>query len=180
MILILGNPGAGKTTQTQMLADYLHCPWFSMGDLIRSDVTGQIRRDMLAGKIIDDDVTLKIVDNAIKKVDLSKEVVFEGNPRSIPQAEWWLAQAAAGRFKITAVLHMVADPKVAEDRMIKRGRLDDHDDNVIEKRFAEYKRSTMPTLEYLKQKGTKVYEIDANQSIEEVAQHIHKVLGLTK
>ena len=178
MILILGNPGAGKTTQTQLLANYLKCPWFSMGDLIRQDVTGQDRKEMLAGKIIEDKVTLDIVDKALKTVDTSKEIIFEGNPRSIPQAKWWLAQESAGRFKITAVLHMIANPKVAEDRMIKRGRLDDHDDNVIEKRFAEYKRSTMPTLEYLKDNGAKVYEINANHSIEEVARHIHKVLGL--
>jgi adenylate kinase len=180
MILILGNPGAGKTTQTQLLAEYLKCPWFSMGELIRNSVTGQIRKDMLAGKIINDDVTLVIVDRTLKTIDCSQECVFEGNPRSVPQAEWWVSQEAKGRFKITALLHMVADPGVAERRMLKRGRLDDHDDNVIEKRYEEYRRSVKPTLDYLKKHGVAVHEIDSNGSIEEVAAKIHQALGLKK
>jgi adenylate kinase len=178
MILILGNPGAGKTTQTQLLAEYLKCPWFSMGELIRKGVTGKERQAMRAGKIIDDNVTLDLVDKALKDIDLSQECVFDGNPRSIPQADWWLGQAAAGRFKITAVLHMVADPQIAQKRMINRGRLDDHDDDVIDKRYAEYRRSTMPTLDYLKQHGVPVYEIGSNGSIKDIAANIHNVLGI--
>jgi adenylate kinase family enzyme len=61
MILFLGTPGAGKTTQTKLLAEYLNCPWFSMGELIRQNATGQDRKDMLAGKIISDEATLGIV-----------------------------------------------------------------------------------------------------------------------
>ncbi|MBX4191113.1 nucleoside monophosphate kinase [Candidatus Saccharibacteria bacterium] len=179
MILILGNPGAGKTTQTQMLAKYLSCSWFSMGELIRKGATGQARRDMLAGKIISDDVTLNLVDKTLKDLDLkSKECVFEGNPRSVTQAEWWLDQAVAGRFKLTGVIHLVADPAIAEKRMLKRGRLDDHDDDVIEKRYAEYRRSITPTLNYLKEHDVPVYEINGNGTIEEIANQIHKVLGV--
>lgn len=179
MILILGNPGAGKTTQTQLLAQSLDCPWFSMGELIRQGVTGQDRRDMLAGKIISDDVTLNTVDKALNGLDLkNKECVFEGNPRSVVQAKWWLDQAAAGRFKITGVIHLVADPTVAQQRMLKRGRLDDHDDNVIEKRYTEYHRSITPTLDYLKAQGIAVHEVDGNAPIEQVAVTIRKVLGV--
>jgi adenylate kinase len=180
MILILGNPGAGKTTQTILLANYLHCPWFSMGELIRKNVTGQDRRDMLAGKIISDDVTIGIVDKTLSQVDCQKECVFEGNPRSVPQAIWWIKQQLAGRFKITGLIHMVADPKVAEQRMVKRGRLDDHDDDVVERRYAEYRRSITPTLDYLEQHGVSVHEIDANDTIDEIADKILKCLGLKK
>jgi adenylate kinase len=180
MILILGNPGAGKTTQTRLLAEYLGCPWFSMGELIRKNVTGHARRDMLAGKIISDDVTLDIVDKALKTIDTSKECVFEGNPRSIPQAKWWLEQAAAGRFRFTALIHMTADPAIAQQRMLQRGRLDDHDDDVIEKRYDEYRRSITPTLEYLKEHAVAVHEIDANGTIEEIAGLIRQALGIAK
>jgi adenylate kinase len=180
MILILGNPGAGKTTQTQLLAEYLKCPWFSMGELIRNSVTGQVRKDMLAGKIISDEVTIDIVDKTLKTVDCSKECVFEGNPRSVPQAKWWLKQQQAGRFDITGLLHMVSDPKVAQNRMTKRGRLDDHDDNVVEKRYEEYLRWVTPTFTYLEQHGVPVHEINANGTIEEVAGRIHQALGLDK
>jgi adenylate kinase family enzyme len=133
---------------------------------------------MLAGKIISDDVTLDIVDKTLKTVDCQQECVFECNPRSVAQAQWWLDQAAAGRFKITGLIHMVADPRVAEQRMIKRGRLDDHDDNVIDKRYAEYRRSISPTFDYLKQHGVPVHEINADGSIEDIAKKIHQALGL--
>src|SRR5436190_9883681 len=110
MILMLGTPGAGKTTQSHLLAIYLGCKWFSMGELMRNKSKGRARKDMLDGKIISDKVTLDLVDKALSDIDTAnKECIFEGNPRSIPQAEWWLEQEAKGRFKVTAVLHLVAD-----------------------------------------------------------------------
>lgn len=178
MILILGTPGAGKTTQTSRLAEYLKCPWFSMGELIRQKVTGPERAAMLAGKIISDEITLELVDQTLATVDTHQECVFEGNPRSITQAQWWLDQVKQGRFKITAVLHLVASAGVAEKRLVNRGRLDDHDDNVVETRFAEYHRSITPTLNYLKSHGLPVLEIDANGTIEEDAVRIHQALGI--
>ena len=178
MILILGTPGAGKTTQTQLLAERLNCPWFSMGQLIRDNVSGEERKAMLAGRIISDEVTLGIVDKALENVDTSREIVFEGNPRSIKQAQWWLDQQSAGRFKIAAIIHMVADWEIAEKRMDKRGRLDDHDDRVVETRFEEYKKSIKPTLKYLKDHGVTVHEIDANGTIQEDAALINKALNI--
>jgi adenylate kinase len=177
MILMLGTPGAGKTTQTKLLAEYLKCPWFSMGELIRNNVTGQDRKDMLAGKIISDEVTLGIVDKILSKVDTDNvECVFEGNPRSIKQAQWWIEQIRNKRFKIKAVIHLVIDPSIAEDRLQKRGRLDDYDSGVIEKRFAEYQRSVEPTLTYLEDHGIKVFEIQAAGTIDDVANRIHTAL----
>jgi adenylate kinase len=179
MILMLGTPGAGKTTQTRLLAGRLNCKWFSMGELIRNNAKGQDRREMLAGKIIDDEVTLKIVDQTLAAFGpASEECVFEGNPRSILQAQWWLSQVEKGRFEIKGLIHLVADPAVAEARLVRRGRLDDHDDNVVEKRFEEYHRSITPTLEYLREHGIKVHQIDANPSIEEVERAIDAALGV--
>jgi adenylate kinase len=179
VIIILGTPGAGKTTQARLLADYLGCKWFSMGDLIREKVTGQDRKDMLSGKIISDDVTLDIIDNTLAKIDTkTKEAIFEGNPRSIPQAKWWIKQEQAGRYKITAVIHLVASPEVAEKRLVNRGRLDDHDDNVVDTRFAEYHKSIAPTLDYLKRHGVTVHEVDANGTIEEEFHLIKTALGV--
>jgi adenylate kinase len=179
MIILLGTPGAGKTTQTKLLAEYLNCPWFSMGELIRQHATGEAKRDMLAGKIISDEVTLDIVDKALSGVDAaSSECVFEGNPRSINQAQWWINQQTKGRFKIKGVIHLVIDSSIAEERLQKRGRLDDYDSNVIERRFAEYKKSIDPTLTYLEDNAIRVNEIQAAGTIEEVAKRIHGALGI--
>lgn len=179
MIIILGTPGAGKTTQAKLLAEKLGCPWFSMGELIRREVSGQDRKDMLAGKIISDKVTLGIVDKTLAAIDTAnKEVVFEGNPRSIRQARWWLDQAAKGRFTVRAVIHLVASPEIAAKRLVNRGRLDDHDPGVVETRFDEYHRSISPTLKFLQEHGVSVQEVDADGSIQEEAELINKALGI--
>lgn len=179
MIIILGTPGAGKTTQARLLSEYLGCKWFSMGELIRANVTGQDRKDMLAGKIISDEVTLDIIDKTLSQIDTkNKEVIFEGNPRSIPQAEWWIKQQEAGRYKITGVIHLVASPQVAARRLVERGRLDDHDQNVVETRFAEYQKSITPTLDFLKQNGVPVHEVNADGTIEEEEALVHEALGI--
>src|SRR4051794_9254835 len=176
---MLGTPGAGKTTQSHLLAIYLGCKWFSMGELIRNKSKGQARKDMLAGKIISDEVTLDLVDKTLAELDtVNKECVFEGNPRSIPQAQWWLDQEAKGRFKLKGVLHLVADKAVAHERMLHRGRVDDISESVISERFAEYDRSIAPTINYLKEHGVTVHDIDANSSIEKVAAQIHKDLEI--
>jgi adenylate kinase len=179
VIIILGTPGAGKTTQARLLAEFLGCPWFSMGQLIRDNVKGQDRKDMLAGKIISDQVTLDIIDKAISQIDTkNKEVVFEGNPRSIPQAQWWVEQQQQGRYKIKAVIHLVASPPVAAKRLVERGRLDDHDENVVDTRFAEYHKSIAPTLNYLKEHSATIHEVDADGTIEEEFSLIKKALGI--
>jgi adenylate kinase len=179
MILMLGTPGAGKTTQTKMLSEYVGCPWFSMGELIRQKAAGQDRKDMLAGKIISDEATLRIVDETLTETDIKNgECIFEGNPRSITQARWWIEQQKKGRFKVKGVIHLVIDPAIAEERLQKRGRLDDYDSGVIEKRFAEYQRSINPTLAYLEDHGIKVFEIQAVGTVEEVSKRIHSALGV--
>ncbi|HEX5448090.1 MAG TPA: nucleoside monophosphate kinase [Candidatus Saccharimonadales bacterium] len=178
MISILGTPGAGKTTQTKLLAEYLNCPWFSMGELIRQYATGQARQDMLEGKIIDDTITLGILEKALSKIDTkNEECIVEGNPRTLRQAKWWEAKIQDGSFKITGFIHLVASEKVASQRMAKRGRLDDHE-NVVQERFSEYRANTKQSLEYLREKGYIVHEIDANGTIEDSEKKIHQALGV--
>jgi adenylate kinase len=178
MIIILGTPGAGKTTQARLLSERLNCPWFSTGQLIRDNVSGRDRQDMLAGKIIDDKVTLRIIDKVLKEQAPDGKCIFEGSPRTTDQAKWWLEQTKKGRFGVEAVIHLVADPAIAAKRLVNRGRLDDHNDNVVATRFAEYHRSITPTLDYLKSHGISVHNVDANGTIDEEAELIQEALGL--
>lgn len=176
MIIILGMPGAGKTTQTDLLAKRLDCPAFSMGELIRQAATGEARQLMLQGKIIDDATTISILARALSGLDLvNKECIVEGNPRSIVQADWWLEQINSGKMKLTAVIHLVADQKTVLKRLAQRGRLDDSQ-AVMQRRLSEYQRSVMPTIAYLKEKGQTIHQINGNASVEQVAESFAEVL----
>lgn len=178
MIVLLGMPGAGKTTQTELLAKYLDCPHFSMGGLIRQYATGKDREQMLAGKIIGDEITLEILAKALEPIDTAHdECIVEGNPRTIPQADWWLDKIRGGDFKLTGIIHLTIDPTTTKDRLMKRGRVDDTLE-VTKRRLDEYNRNVVPTIKYLKQKGLAVKTVDGSGTIEEVAERIHKALGL--
>ena len=179
MIILLGMPGAGKTTQTKLLAEYLNCPWFSMGELIRQHSTGKDREEMLRGKIIGDEITIQILWDAIKDLDTANdELIIEGNPRTKPQADWWLAKIHDGSFKFTGLIYLTIDAQTAQKRLFGRGREDDGNHEVIKKRFAEYQRTTAPTIQYLKDSGLKTHEINAAGSIEEIFAAIKKALSI--
>src|SRR3982751_5665832 len=105
MILLMGIAGSGKGTQGTMLADSRGYHLISMREVLRMYVTGEQRERMLAGELLNDDEIIKIVDQVLKSLPDDKEVVLDGFPRTIPQAEWLLEQVKAGRFKIRKAFH---------------------------------------------------------------------------
>ena len=108
MILLMGIAGSGKGTQGKMLADQHGFHLVSMGDVVRMYVTGEQRDRMLAGGLLDDQEIIKIVDKVLKSLPNDEQVLLDGFPRTIAQAEWLLEQTKAGRFQIKAVFHLVA------------------------------------------------------------------------
>jgi len=180
MINLLGVAGSGKSTQGRSLAEYLHCPWVSTGEILRTNLTGSLREEMLHGKIIDDTTTLGLLGAKLKAEGANKhECVVDGTPRTLAQAEWMVDQASQGQIMMTGVVHLTMDQAAAKERLLKRGRPDDTEAAVTE-RFAEYEESALPILAYLKQQGVSVYDVDADGTVEEVAERIRKALGVEK
>ncbi len=167
MILLMGIAGSGKGTQGKMLADSLGYHLISMGDVLRMYVTGQQRERMLAGDLLDDQEIIKIVDQVLGSIPDDEEVILDGFPRTIPQAEWLLEQVKTDRFKLKLAFHLVASRQAVKERLMKRGRIDDKE-SAIEARFDEYERSTMPILDWLSKHGVKVVNINAERPVTEV------------
>lgn len=176
MILLMGIAGSGKGTQGKMLADAKGFHLVSMGDVVRMYVTGQQRERMLAGELLDDQAIIRIVDQVLSSLPNGEQVLLDGFPRTIPQAEWLLEQTKSGHLQpLRVVFHLVASRQAVKDRLMKRGRIDDKD-AAIEARFDEYERSTTPLLKWLADHSIKVVNIDAERPVAEINADLVKQL----
>jgi adenylate kinase len=175
VILLMGIAGSGKGTQGKMLADKLGWHLISMGDVLRMYVTGKRREEMLAGKLLNDKDIIKFLERVLVTLRDDDEVILDGFPRTIPQAEWLLEQVKAGRFSMPVAFHLVAGRDAVKRRMRDRARIDDTNE-AIEKRIDEYERATKPLLEWLADHGVKVVDINAEQPVEAVNQELIRQL----
>lgn len=171
MILIMGIAGSGKGTQGKLLADKYGYHLLSTGDLVRKYATEKQRERMLSGDLLADDEIIAMVDECLRSLPDDKEVIFDGFPRTIPQAQWLLDQVKAGRIDLKKTFHLIASREAVKDRLKYRAR-DDDVDHAIEQRFEEYAKSTAPILNWLKDQNVDVVEIKAEQSVEKVHQDI--------
>lgn len=180
MILLMGIAGSGKGTQSKLLAAKDGFDVISTGELLRNFGSEDQHDRMLKGEILGDEEVTALLDQALSQIEDQNNVILDGYPRRISQAEWLLDQQKKGRFEITCVVHLLASKEAVRGRLQERARLDDHDDG-IEQRFNEYERDTVPILDYLIAAGVKVDEVDAQQAIETVhAEIVHLLRDSSK
>jgi adenylate kinase len=92
-LILLGAPGAGKGTQAAALTQKFGIPQISTGDMLRAAVKAgtplglQAKQFMDAGALVPDDVIIGLVKERIKQPDCARGFLFDGFPRTIPQAD---------------------------------------------------------------------------------------------
>lgn len=176
MIILLGIAGSGKTTQGKLIARWLGCEWLSVGQILRDNMKGQAAQKMGAGELLDNQHIISVLEPKIQLLLKDKmDFVLDGAPRQMGQAEWLAKKIQASEIKLTAIIHLEADPEIVMERLLKRGRADDTKAS-IEKRFEEFNRHIVPILNYFQQQGMKVHNIDGNLAVEEVAEEIKKII----
>jgi adenylate kinase len=117
-LILLGGPGAGKGTQANFIKDKYQIPQISTGDMLRaaikagSDLGKKAKGYMDSGGLVPDEVIIGLVKERIKEADCQKGFLFDGFPRTIPQA---YAMKAAG-----VALDAVVDINVPDAEIIKR------------------------------------------------------------
>ena len=117
-IILLGAPGAGKGTQAQFLSEKYAIPQISTGDMLRGAVKAktelgiQVEQVMASGGLVTDDIIIALVKERIQEKDCSKGFLFDGFPRTIPQAQ---ALLDAG-----VDINVVLEIDVADDEIVKR------------------------------------------------------------
>ncbi|MCH1544617.1 MAG: adenylate kinase [Bacteroidia bacterium] len=188
-LILFGPPGAGKGTQSEQLIDAYDLKHISTGDLLRAErkagtELGVKANEYIAkGELVPDEVVVGMVRNFMKEHSSSKGFIFDGFPRTTPQAEALDNLLAEFGAKIDVVLGL----EVNEDELVKRlllrgetsGRADDQSEETIRNRFKEYQTKTHPLMDYYTKKNSYVGvngmgEIDQIQT--SLIEEINKVL----
>ncbi|MFZ5512425.1 MAG: nucleoside monophosphate kinase, partial [Pseudomonadota bacterium] len=92
-LILLGPPGAGKGTQANFIKEKFGIPQISTGDMLRAAVKAgtplglAAKKVMDEGKLVSDDIIIELVKERLREPDCRKGYLFDGFPRTIPQAE---------------------------------------------------------------------------------------------
>ncbi|MBD5336464.1 MAG: adenylate kinase [Bacteroides sp.] len=152
-IVLFGGPGSGKGTQSARLIDEYGLYHISTGEVLRDHISrgthlGQVADSFISkGNLIPDELMIDILDAELEHAEAKNGVIFDGFPRTIPQAEALekLLQKRGG--KLDAVVGLEVPEEELISRLINRGkesgRADDNEE-VIKKRLNVYHRQTEP------------------------------------
>lgn len=185
-IVIFGAPGSGKGTQSERLIEKYGLTHISTGDVLRKEIKsgsklGKIAEEYISkGQLLPDDLIVDILADTLDSSEIVKGVIFDGFPRTIPQAEALKKMLAERNMDISVVLGLEVEEKELIDRLLKRGEISGRsDDNIdtINKRLEVYHSQTDPLREYYINEG-KYKPITGGGTIDEIFEKIKKVIAL--
>ncbi|HKO98546.1 MAG TPA: adenylate kinase [Pyrinomonadaceae bacterium] len=211
IIVLMGAPGAGKGTQARLLQERLHLPQISTGDIFRalkeerSALADEVRALMVAGKLVPDEVTIRVVRERTAKTDCRNGYILDGFPRTPAQAVM-LNELAVEQGKQIQAIEIQVPRATLEQRMIGRrncpvcGEIyniffkppkfdnvcDLHpdaqlnhraDDNAqtVKARLATYEEQTEPLLDYYR-RADLLNVVDGTRDTETIYTDIEKIV----
>ena len=211
IIVLMGAPGAGKGTQARLLQERLHLPQISTGDIFRalkeqqSELAEEVRAIMQAGKLVPDDLTIRVVRERTSRDDCRNGYILDGFPRTPAQAAM-LDQLALEQGKRIQAIDIEVSRELLEKRMTGRrscpvcGEIyniyfkppkydnvcDRHpeaqlnhraDDNpeTVSARLRTYEEQTKPLLDYYRAANL-LRVVDGVRSPEDIYQDIEKIV----
>lgn len=176
IILLTGPPGAGKGTQSRILASRHRWHAFSIGQLLRETVDPEIKRLMDAGELLPTEHVTRVVVEEIQQHDTS--VIVDGFPRRLDQSQEFGRIAPDYDISAYTVVALDVDKDESWQRIQDRGRTDDNRE-AWENRWQEYYEHTEPAIDYCRQHGVLV-EVDGGNNIEHVTRDLERALHATE
>ncbi len=179
-VVFFGPPGSGKGTQASRLAADLGIPQISTGDLLRSHVArgtplGKTARPIMeSGALVPDDLVTAMLKARLAEPDAAAGALFDGYPRTVPQAVSLDRLLGESGKKIDSVLFIDVPDAPIVDRLVKRatleGRADDTPETIRE-RLRVYREKTAPLADRYRAAGVLV-TIDGHRLVDEVARDV--------
>lgn len=172
IVVVMGPTGAGKSVQAERLAKVSGGVHLSSGALLRQDPA---EAAMLAsGELVPDAEVERVVAKAIDDTPLNKNIVLDGFPRTLPEAEWLDDQLSKWGRELERVVVLEVPAAVTHERLARRGRNDDSPAAQREK-LQDYEDLTRPVLEHYRDLGL-LARVNGVGTIEEVARAVMEVL----
>ncbi len=171
MIVFFGPAGAGKSVQGQILAARMGWRWLSAGQLLRDTHDPELVQTMHSGNMVPHEAITKIMGEAIQKAGDINQLILDGFPRLLEQANWLVdSQTDHGRqIKLVVVLEVPREELL--QRLAIRGRADDTPE-AIDQRLNIYRQEMYPILSYLTEQGIPVVHIDGVGAVGQVHDRI--------
>ena len=184
-IIIFGAPGSGKGTYSDEIVEKYGMGHISTGDVLRAEIKNGTELGKTAkgyidnGQLIPDELMIDILASVYDSFGRShKGVIFDGFPRTIPQAEALKKMLDERGDKVAAMIELDVPEDELMKRLIKRGqesgRADDNEE-TIKKRLVVYHQQTQPLIEWYKKEGLH-HHIDGLGTLERIFADIKSII----
>jgi adenylate kinase len=179
MIVFFGPPGAGKSVQGQILAAREGWRWLSAGQILRDTKDHEILDVLQSGQLVPADKVNEIMGEALTRAKDIDQVILDGFPRMLVQAQWLIdSQPLHGR-SIGMVIVLEVPASELLKRLAVRGRADDTPE-VIDQRLKIYRQEVYPILNYLTEQDVPIVHIDGHGSVGQIHDRIMEELTARK
>ena len=191
ILMLLGPPGAGKGTQSELISKKLGLPQLSTGDMLRAAVKAgtpvglKAKRIMADGGLVSDEIVVGIIADRISEADCKAGFILDGFPRTLPQAAALDALLKSKGRKIDSVIELKVDDGILVARIENRARETlaaggtvraDDNAEALKTRLMAYYRETAPISGYYFAHNL-LRTVDGMAPIAEVTRQIDEILA---
>ena len=183
-IVIFGAPGSGKGTHSDLMKKNYDLTHISTGDMLRQEIKKGTELGIIAkryidkGQLLPDDLICDVLDKFLYTLKDNKGIIFDGFPRTIPQAEALEKILNKRGMDVSILIDLQVEDAELTKRLLERGRISgrsDDNEETIQSRLKVYKSQTSPLAEYYKRKGKHV-AIKGHGTIEEIFSRIDEAI----